>query len=94
MAVRIRRYGGTYVETRGMVLEVSIEEVGIYGVDDIAADKEGVSVGAGYEATDALVGELVYDALNDCGKKVAASALSEERTDFLVIEKSDNFDLR
>ena len=46
MAVRIRRYGGTYVETWGMVLEVSIEEVGVYGVDDIAADEEGIGVGA------------------------------------------------
>lgn len=83
----------TNVETRGMVLEVGVEEVGVDGVDDIAGDEEGVCVRAGDKGADRLFGEGVDDAFDDGGEEVAAGALAEERTDFFIVEKGDELDL-
>jgi hypothetical protein len=93
VSVRVSRYSWADVETWRVVFEVGVEEVGIDGVDDVAADEERVGIGARHNAAGILVGELVYDALDDCGKEVASGSLAEERADFLVVEQSYHLDL-
>jgi len=46
VSVGIGRDSRTDVEARRMVLKISIEEVRIYGVDDIAGDQKRIGVGA------------------------------------------------
>jgi len=93
MAVRITCDAQPDVQPRGMVLEIRAKEVGIHGMRDVGGDEEGVGVGAGDEGGDALVGEGVDDAFDDCGEEVGAGALAEEGADFFVVEETDDFDL-
>lgn len=78
-----------------MIFEVGVEEVWVYGVDDVAGDKERVCVGAGEGAGGlAAGGEVFGDALHYTGEEVSARALAEEGAYFFVIEEGDHADLR
>jgi hypothetical protein len=78
VCIAIEGNGWPNIETWRVVLKIHIEKVGINGVAYVAADKEGVGVCSGDEASDALIGELINDALDNRREEVATGALTEE----------------
>jgi hypothetical protein len=92
VAVRVGGDGDTNIESRSVVLEVDIEEVGVDGVDDVGGDQETVGDGLGEQirAVGVLRSKCFCDALDHTGHVVGAGTLAEERTDFLVIKHADH----
>ena len=93
VSVAIRGDGWTYVKAWGVVLQVYVEEVGVYGVNDVAGDEEGVCVCAGDCVFDPGVCEFLHNALNYAGEEVAAGSLSEKGAHFLVVKQSNDANL-
>ena len=93
VSVAIRGHGGADVKAWGVVLEVYVEEVGVYGVNDVAGDEEGVCVCAGDCVFDPGVCEFLHNALNYAGEEVAAGSLSEKGAHFLVVKQSNDANL-
>ncbi len=70
-----------------------MEEVGVYSMRDVGADKEAVGVHLGDDVwSTALLGECFTYSLEGTRKEVRVCALAEQRADLFVIKAADYFD--
>lgn len=81
------------IQARHVVLKVDVEEVRVYRMRDISGDEVRVRISLVDQiGTWRSLRERINSPLDHAGQEIALSTLTEERTDFFVVEEGDELD--